>query len=157
LAERRTGHAVRLFDDDDLAVREAAAWAFMVALAGGVRSVAGVRSHLLAIRSVRGCHVARTLCNTISVIDATTAVVVATIPVGGSPVRVAITPDAATVYVTNSTDGSVSLLDANTITVTATVPVGTQPYGLAFAIVSVLSVTTTSLPAATMGSAYSAS
>ena len=66
-----------------------------------------------------------------SVIDAATRAVTATIPVGSYPVGVAVDPAARTVYVTNLRDGTVSVIDAATRAVTATIPVGTDPDGVA--------------------------
>ena len=68
---------------------------------------------------------------TVSVIDAATNTVTATIPVGSGPYAVAVDPAAGTVYVTNGGDGTVSVIDEATNTVTATIPVGTGPYGVA--------------------------
>src|SRR5262245_49048691 len=66
---------------------------------------------------------------TISVIDTATNTVVATVPVGGAPRWVAITPDGTRAYVTNV--GAVSVIDTATNTVVATVPVGNSPQGVA--------------------------
>ena len=69
---------------------------------------------------------------TVSVIDAATNAVTATIPVGTSPFGVAVDPAAGTVYVANdSADGTVSVIDAATRAVTATIPVGSYPFGVA--------------------------
>ncbi len=56
--------------------------------------------------------------NTVSVIATATNTVVATIPVGGTPTGVAVTPDGAKVYVANTSSGTVSVIDtaSNTIT-----------------------------------------
>jgi YVTN family beta-propeller protein len=70
--------------------------------------------------------------NTVSVIEtATNTTVVPTIPVGLQPLRVAITPDGAFVYVTNRSGGSVSVIATATNTVVTTVPVGSGPNGVA--------------------------
>ncbi|HEV2676681.1 MAG TPA: YncE family protein [Aliidongia sp.] len=63
----------------------------------------------------------------VSVVDATSHRVKATIQVGHGPLGVAITPDGAAVLITNQTDGTVSIINGSTNTVTATVPVGRQP------------------------------
>ena len=52
-------------------------------------------------------------------------------PVGGGPSAVAVRPDGARAYVTNSLSNSVSVLDTATNTVVATVAVGAQPQGVA--------------------------
>ncbi|AEV71714.1 YVTN family beta-propeller repeat protein [Mycolicibacterium rhodesiae NBB3] len=57
--------------------------------------------------------------------------VVDTIAVGDAPAGVAVSPDSATVYVTNSGNDTVSVIDAATNTVTATIDVGDTPFGLA--------------------------
>jgi YVTN family beta-propeller protein len=57
--------------------------------------------------------------------------VTATVPVGSAPVLVAITPDGAFAYVTNSGSNSVSVINIATNTVTATIPVGIFPQGIA--------------------------
>ena len=71
-------------------------------------------------------YVTNSVADTVSVIDAATGTVTATIPVGGNPDGVAVDP-AGTVYVTNNGDDTVSVIDAATRTVTATIPVGTEP------------------------------
>ena len=63
----------------------------------------------------------------VSVLDTTSNRVTATIPVGNGPLGVAITPDGATVLVTNTTDGTVSVINGSTHRVAATVTVGHQP------------------------------
>jgi YVTN family beta-propeller protein len=66
------------------------------------------------------------------VIDTATNNVIATVPVKGNPVGVAVTPDGKKVYVTNclQTTG-ISVIDTTTNTVTATVPVKGNPIGVA--------------------------
>jgi YVTN family beta-propeller protein len=60
-----------------------------------------------------------------------TSSVTATIPVGIHPVGVAVTPDGAHAYVTNSESNNVSVIDLPSNAVTATIPVGTGPVGVA--------------------------
>ncbi|WP_427912923.1 hypothetical protein ACPWT1_20235 [Ramlibacter sp. MMS24-I3-19] len=73
--------------------------------------------------------------NTVSVIDVATSMVTGTIPVGVSPVGVAVTPDGSRVYISNRTasdfEGSVSVIDTATNAVLATIPVPGSPYGVA--------------------------
>ena len=64
-----------------------------------------------------------------SVIDASTRTVTATVPVGKDPTGVAVDPGTHTVYVANHDDDTVSVIDGSTRTVTATVPVGKGPPG----------------------------
>jgi YVTN family beta-propeller protein len=67
------------------------------------------------------------------VIDTATNTVTATIPVGGSSLGVAVSPDGGTVYVTDEGSNTVSVIAAATNTVTATIPVGVgaHPIGVA--------------------------
>jgi YVTN family beta-propeller protein len=69
--------------------------------------------------------------NTVSVIEAATNTVVATVPVGQGPTGVAITPNGAFAYVTNLFGNTLSVIDIATNTVTATVLVGLVPVGVA--------------------------
>ena len=69
--------------------------------------------------------------DTVSVIDAASGTVTATIPVGAVPSAVAVDPAAGTVYVANYFGNTVSVIDAATRTVTATIPVGTSPGAVA--------------------------
>jgi YVTN family beta-propeller protein len=70
--------------------------------------------------------------NTVSVIATATNTVVATIPMGVGPSRVAITPDGAFAYVVNGlTANTVSVIATATNTVVATIPVGVGPSGVA--------------------------
>src|SRR4051812_17493421 len=92
---------------------------------------------------------------TITVIDASTRAVTATVPAGQHPAGpipgtaapprpapapapagqhphgVALDPSSHTSYVTNYFDNTVSVIDTSTRAVTATVPVGKYPYGVA--------------------------
>ena len=84
----------------------------------------------------------------VSVIDTTRNKVVTTIPVGGGPVGVAITPDGTDgherdgrphqpfAYVTNLVDNTVSVIDTAGNKVVATIPVGSAPFSVAFATVT---------------------
>jgi len=67
----------------------------------------------------------------VSVINASTWYVVATIPVGDAPYGVAITPDGAFTYVANLFDNTVSVIDTASNEVIATVEVGIHPHGIA--------------------------
>ena len=71
--------------------------------------------------------------DTVSVIDTATNTVTATIPVGSTPVRAAVTPDGTRAYVTNAGSDTVSVIDTATNTVTTTIPVGNVPVGVAIA------------------------
>ncbi|MDQ4134423.1 MAG: beta-propeller fold lactonase family protein [Actinomycetota bacterium] len=69
---------------------------------------------------------------TVSVVDAGTKTIVATIPVGGATLEVTASPDGSVVYVSSAELGSVSVIDTGTNTVVATIPVGSSPSGIAF-------------------------
>ena len=68
---------------------------------------------------------------TVSVIDTTDNLVVATIPVGANPNGVAIAPDGSTVYVADRGFNVVAIIDAASNTVSATLPVNSSPVSLA--------------------------
>src|SRR5713101_7799064 len=57
-------------------------------------------------------YIVNTGSNSVSVIDAASNTVVATVSVGALPFGVAITRDGARAYVTNATDNTVSVIDA---------------------------------------------
>ena len=64
-------------------------------------------------------------------IKTATNTVVKTVPVGGNPMAVAITPDGTKVYVANSASNTVSVIHRPGNTVVATIPVGNFPQGVA--------------------------
>ncbi|WP_169742194.1 YncE family protein [Arenimonas malthae] len=68
--------------------------------------------------------------NDVSVIDAATNTVIATVPVGTQPWGVAVTPDSSRAYIANLVTNNVSVIDTGTNTVIATVAVGVQPYAV---------------------------
>jgi YVTN family beta-propeller protein len=65
------------------------------------------------------------------VIDTSTNIVIATIPVGAQPEGVTFDPAGTRAYVANSGPGSVSVIDTASNTVVDTVDVGTTPFELA--------------------------
>jgi YVTN family beta-propeller protein len=74
--------------------------------------------------------------NSVSVIDAGTNTLVATIPVGRAPNGIAVTPDGTRVYVANEgvlgdPSDTVSVIDTATNTVVETVTVGLSPKAVA--------------------------
>ena len=75
-------------------------------------------------------YVANSGAGTVSVIDAATRAVTATIPVGSGPDGVAVDPAAGTVYVVNNLAGTVSVIAHPVITTTSPLPPGTAgtPY-----------------------------
>ncbi len=81
--------------------------------------------------SAQKAYVTNTSAGTVSVIDATSLTVVATIPVGASPGRLAVVPDGARILVANSGSDTLSVLDATTDAVVATIAVGDGPSSLA--------------------------
>jgi YVTN family beta-propeller protein len=68
--------------------------------------------------------------NTVSAIDTATNLVFATIPVGGSPTWLALTPAGDFAYVTNYTSNAVSVIRTATNTVVAIVPGFAGPWGI---------------------------
>jgi len=74
---------------------------------------------------------ASSLNTSVSVIDTATNTVTATIPVGGGPFGVAVTPDGSKAYVTNLESATATVIAAATNTVVATIPVGNSPLGVA--------------------------
>jgi YVTN family beta-propeller protein len=58
-------------------------------------------------------------------------IVIATIPVGDSPLWVVVSPDSKTAYVSNYFSSTVSVIDVATNTVTFTIPVPSNPQSLA--------------------------
>ena len=106
----------------------------LVVLSASVAGVAAVNTPNLATASVTGVscsvYVANTSGNSVSVIDAATNTVTATIPLGAGPGGVAVSRSGS-VYVANWSGNSVWVIDAATNAVTATVPVGASPSGVA--------------------------
>src|SRR5439155_760787 len=70
--------------------------------------------------------------SSVSVISGTTNSVIATVPVGTSPLGVAY--GNGNIYVSNYDSSSVSVISSTTNSVIATVPVGTNPLGVAYGI-----------------------
>jgi YVTN family beta-propeller protein len=68
---------------------------------------------------------------TISVIDATTNSVTATLPVGQRPWGIALTSDGSRLYTANGPSNDVSVLDTGTLKVIKKIPVGKIPWGVA--------------------------
>ena len=67
----------------------------------------------------------------VSVVDTGTGTVVATIPVGTNPRGIALTPNGAQAWTSNSGSNNVSVIDTATNTVTNTLAAGTTPWGIA--------------------------
>lgn len=67
----------------------------------------------------------------LTLFDTATNAPLGSIPVGGGPADVAITPDGTRAYVANSADDTVSVVDVGSAAVVATVAVGDEPQGLA--------------------------
>ena len=77
--------------------------------------------------AARQAFVANRNSNSVSVIDILTQTVTTEIPVGASPIDLALTPDASKVYVVNFDSHDVSVIDAATLQVSTTIPVGLNP------------------------------
>jgi YVTN family beta-propeller protein len=67
----------------------------------------------------------------VSVVDTGTGTVLATIPVGTTPRGIALTPNGAQAWTSNSGTNNVSVIDTATNTVTNTLAAGTTPWGIA--------------------------
>lgn len=65
--------------------------------------------------------------NSISVVDASSNNLLATVPAGEEPHNIQVAPDGKTVWVTNLGAGDVWVLDAATLNLIAKVPVGRNP------------------------------
>nr|WP_255292404.1 hypothetical protein [Bacillus cereus] len=65
-----------------------------------------------------------------SVINANTNSVIATIPVGSFPIEVAVNTKTNLIYVTNTGSNTVSVIDPITNSVIDTVPVDSFPFGI---------------------------
>ena len=76
-------------------------------------------------------YIASTTANTVTVIDTNTETILATIPVGAGPTRVAVARDGSRAYVSNKDSDSVSVVDTNSDTIAATIGVGDNPSTLA--------------------------
>src|SRR5437016_10744022 len=82
-------------------------------------------------------YVANRETNSVSVFTSLTNQLVAMVPVGNQPLRVAITPNGAFAYVVNTThlglitSNTVSVINTATNSVVATIPVGGYPSGVA--------------------------
>lgn len=75
-------------------------------------------------------YVSNTDDDTVSVIDAETNTVVATVPVGDEPRNLAVSPDGTRVYVPNRFDDNVTVIDGTTnmvLTTTSTMRDSTSP------------------------------
>jgi YVTN family beta-propeller protein len=68
----------------------------------------------------------------VSVIDTASLAVVKTIPVGTSPIGIAVNPAGTLVYAVNQISNSVSVIDAATNAVVGTIGLGSSPKGVSF-------------------------
>ena len=71
--------------------------------------------------------------NLVTVLDATDAALLATVPVGRSPHSMALSPDGSRVAVANHDGDTVSVIDTTSNQVSATIPVGQGPQNVAYA------------------------
>jgi len=81
--------------------------------------------------AVQWAYVPNSGSNDVTLIDTTTNVVTAAVPVGRHPTGVAVHPSANRAYIANSGDNTLSVVDAATARVIATIPVGTFPSAVA--------------------------
>ena len=72
-------------------------------------------------------YVANAGSHSVTVVDPTTHMVVATIPVGLNPVNVAVTPNGSAAYVANAGSNSVSVIDTTSNIAAKTIAVGNRP------------------------------
>ena len=68
--------------------------------------------------------------NSVSIVDAASAALVVTVPVGERAWGVALTPDDRKLYVCDSLSNQVSVLETETNAAVATIPVGDGPWGV---------------------------
>ena len=78
----------------------------------------------------RRIYVANGHANSVSVIDAASETLTATIPVGKRPWGIAITPDGRRLYTANGLSDDVSVIDTATLKVIATIPAGKGAWGV---------------------------
>ncbi|MGB7588847.1 MAG: PKD domain-containing protein [Solirubrobacterales bacterium] len=98
-----------------------------VALTLALLSVPGV-----PVAGARNAYVTNSGDGTVSVFDAATNAPLTTIPVGGEPVSLAITPDGTRAYVADAAKGTVTVISTATNAVLgAPIPVGLKPDGVA--------------------------
>lgn len=95
-------------------------------------AVPGVPEGLAVTPDGARMYVAQTKTGSVAVVDSQSHSVIATIPVGQSPVRVAITPNRRYAYVTNFQDGTVSVIDTTVNAVIKTVFTDSVPLAVAF-------------------------
>ncbi|MCQ4165527.1 fibronectin type III domain-containing protein [Tahibacter harae] len=100
------------------------------------RAQRALAAALLSVCASSACaapfiYVANNLTDDISVFDAATRLLVATVPVGDQPFPVTITPDGGRALVGNRGSGTVSVIETAGNSVVATVTVGQGPYGIA--------------------------
>ena len=81
--------------------------------------------------AVQWAYVPNSGSDAVTLIDTTTNVVTAAVPVGRNPKGVAVHPSGNRAYVANSGDNTVSVVEAATARVIATIPVGTFPSAVA--------------------------
>jgi YVTN family beta-propeller protein len=68
--------------------------------------------------------------NTVSVVNAVSGSIVATVPVGELPDAESVSPDGSTVYISNEASDNVSVISTATNTVIATIPIGFSARGI---------------------------
>jgi YVTN family beta-propeller protein len=69
--------------------------------------------------------------NAVAVIDAKSARVLTSIPVGRRPWGIAMSPDGTRLYTANGLSNDVSVIDVASRKVVATIPAGERPWGIA--------------------------
>jgi YVTN family beta-propeller protein len=96
-----------------------------------IQTFAGAGPSGIAVRpNGTFAYIANRHSNTVSVLDASTSMLVKTIPVGDGPLAVALSPNGAFAYVANVDSGNVSVIRTSDNSVTRTIPVGSGPTSL---------------------------
>jgi YVTN family beta-propeller protein len=116
-----------------LASAMAASASTSYAVVSTVNTGSGLTDGLAVDPAHHSVYVVNSNANRVSVIDTTTNLVKATIPVGGEPFRVALDPGLNRAYVTNVTGNSLSVIDTTTNSVVSTItsPRFNTPRGVA--------------------------
>src|SRR5436309_1994591 len=65
--------------------------------------------------------------DSVTVIDSATDQIINRIPVGDHPVRITMSPDRRTAYISNGQSSTVSVIDTDTLATVATIPVAPNP------------------------------
>jgi YVTN family beta-propeller protein len=112
---------------NSLVLRYAAVFVIVVALLAALPHSHAGQTKTASPQTAGRLFVCNTLSDTVSVIDDATGQVLATIPVGHRPIRIAASKDQQKVYTSNWLGGSISVIDTVNLVVSATIPVTPKP------------------------------